>query len=705
MKAKSIFRGAVAGFMSLSLLLSGMPVMATDANHTDSGQQVKEETAEPSAQNNSNQPAEGEGGTPDAKTVDSQQQEKADGQSDVDKKDAQAEEKAESGEETGADKKDAQTEEKADSKEDADAGKDKDKKSAGDKKDAKDKEDAGDKKEDAKENAENEPQALSAGFKIISGSIDIDGNLSDWKNVSSRAANVSNVDSWKIAYSSDGNTVYLSFSGTASTEWDYNFSGNRFTLAYADGAQGADSGISVAAHNGGASVKNGWYGDVSGASAAVTNEAHGNNAGPYTVEIAVPISFFHSPDFTVTFGGTSVKAVDIEQLDGQSVAEEVQPVYTGISIDGDYADWAAVAMSDASCPNSQHPGCLSRVAAVYDGDWFYIYIKDGEGSNASGAGSHSNGKFAIVSDLGYETDIQLSTAPEVRGVNGAKVAYVGSEWEIAIPKDQLPKYEERLSFNLYLGDALVSDIVNLQPDSGNNLENLFSGVVFDGSYEDWEDYGHETIQYATPGSQESQIDAKGALYSADGKLYGHVVTNMPQHLQEAGQEYTEAITIAFNQSQEKLNSGTYDKKMAFYPRFVTVDASGNINWNPKPSGLPEGTYEYYIASLDAWHTSTNINNLNEMDLLYGKMMMTIAKDGKDEMEFYLDLPMVAKKLGVGETDLKQIAAQFGRIGQQWIYTAGTSTGPVVGVILCVAAVGVVFWYRKRRYGEFLPVSA
>ena len=180
---------------------------------------------------------------------------------------------------------------------------------------------------------------------------------------------------------------------------------------------------------------------------------------------------------------------------------------------------------------------------------------------------------------------------------------------------------------------------------------------------------------------------------------------MPQHLQEAGQEFTEAITIAFNQSQEKLASGTYDRNMVFCPRFVTVDASGNINWNPKLSGLPEGTYEYHIASIDAWHTSTNISNLNDMDQLYGRMTMTIAKDGKDEMEFYLDLPMIAKKLGVGETDLKKIAAQFGRIGQQWIFTAGTSTGPVAGVALCVAAVGVIFWYRKRKYGECLPVSA
>ena len=273
---------------------------------------------------------------------------------------------------------------------------------------------------------------------------------------------------------------------------------------------------------------------------------------------------------------------------------------------------------------------------------------------------------------------------------------MGSEWEVAIPKDQLPKYRESLSFGLYLGEPILTGIVNLQPDSENNLENLFAGIIYDGQYEDWEDYGHSTIQYATAGSQEAQVDAKGALYSDGGTVYGHVVTTMPQHLQEAGGEFTSAVTLAFNQSPESLSNGAYDRNMAFYPRFVTVDAGGNINWDPQLGGLPEGTYEYYIASADAWHTSANINNLNEMDQMYGRMIMTVGKDGKDEMEFYLELPMVAKKLGVDETALREISAQFGRIGQQWVYTAGTSTGPVAGVAVCIIAVGAALWFQKRK---------
>lgn len=697
MKAKRIFKGAVAGLMSMSLLLSGMPVMATELSSEVPQQQTGREGKADDAAVEKIAP-EGEGKTGDTIGDDTapEQQKPLDGNGEETKSKT---DKLQEGKDTDSEKN-KNTEAEMDRNMEAEA--DGKNGNVDVENDGKDK--AVD--TEAETGDENVPQTFSLNsLAAVNGNIAIDGDLSDWAGVTARTSNASNVDSWKVAYSPDGNTLYFCYTGSTSTEWDYNFGNNSFNFAYSDGATGEDSSIFVNAWKGGALVKNSFWGDITGAEIAVTNEANGNNAGPYTVEFSVPVSFFHSTDFTLTFGDTSVSAGDIEQMDGNAVVEEVQApvVYTGITIDGDYSDWAAVAKTETSCPNGEHPGCLSQVAVVFDGDWFYIYMKDGKDSNASGAGTHSNGKFAIISDLGYETDIQLSVEPAVSGVNGAEVSYVGSEWEMAIPKDQLPKYEESFSFGFYEGDTLVKDIVNLQADNENNLENLFDGIIYDGEYDDWEDYGHTTIEYATSGSQESQIDAKGALYSSGEKLYGHVVTNMPQHLQEAGGEFTADVTIAFNQSENDLRNRSFDWQMAFYPRYVTVDANGNINWDPQLSDFSEGTYEFYIASADAWHTSTNINNLNDMDQLYGKMIMTIGKDGKDEMEFYLDLPMVAKKLGVDETDLKHIAAQFGRIGQQWIFTAGTSTGPVVGVVLCVASVGLVFWYRKRKTGK-LPFA-
>lgn len=720
MKAKRIFRGALAGMVAASLMVSGMPVTAAGLNGAMQ-QEDGSKTGESARGNAGTHEAEGKAGAEMQSSAEVQGilEEKAGAEAQGRPEHGGAEAGTGAGTESGIGEKAAEDASKTEDLNEMAGGEMDSSETAGtdgtedpdNAKDANRTEDYADTKDVDKTEGtehingtedtgredmpENSPELFSR-HPAASGSISIEGSLSDWAGVTARPG--AGVDAWKAAISPDGAMVYFCYEGTASTEWDYSFAGssNCFQFTYADGASGTDSGISVNAWKDGAEVKDAYWGTIPGAQAAVRNEAHGTNPGPYAVEIAVPASFFHSADVMVTFGGTSIGFSEIEQVDGNPVAEDEPAVYAGIAIDGDFSDWKAVAKTDASCPNSAHPGCLSKVAAAFDGDWFYIYVKDGEGSNASGAGSHSNGKFAITSDLGYETDIQFLTTPAINGVNGAQVAYVGSEWEVAIPKDQLPKYQESLSFGLYLGEPILTGIVNLQPDSENNLENLFAGIIYDGQYEDWEDYGHSTIQYATAGSQEAQVDAKGALYSDGGKVYGHVVTTMPQHLQEAGGEFTSAVTLAFNQSPESLSNGAYDRNMAFYPRFVTVDAGGNINWDPQLGGLPEGTYEYYIASADAWHTSENISNLNEMDQMYGRMIMTVGKDGKDEMEFYLELPMVAKKLGVDETALREISAQFGRIGQQWVYTAGTSTGPMAGVAVCIIAVGAALWFQKRK---------
>ena len=183
------------------------------------------------------------------------------------------------------------------------------------------------------------------------------------------------------------------------------------------------------------------------------------------------------------------------------------------------------------------------------------------------------------------------------------------------------------------------------------------------------------------GTHEHVADASAAIYCDGTQLFGHVETPMQAHLTEAGGELTQAITIKFNDNWSQV----------FYPRMETVDSDGNINWNSQKGGLSQGTYEFYIFSTDAWHTSANINSTNEADTCYGKMMVTIGSD-KDECEFIIDLKKVADKLGCDVSDFKQIDAQFGRLGQQWVTTAGASTGAWLGLCICVLiTVGVLVY--------------
>ena len=119
------------------------------------------------------------------------------------------------------------------------------------------------------------------------------------------------------------------------------------------------------------------------------------------------------------------------------------------------------------------------------------------------------------------------------------------------------------------------------------------------------------------------------------------------------------------------------------------------DWNTPKGGMADGTYEFYLFSTDAWHNSPSIYDANDMDKWYGKMIVTI-KDGKDECEFYLNLEKVAEKLNCDASDFKRIDAQFGRLGQQWITTAGASSGAWLGLILCVGVTAGVLVRQKKK---------
>ena len=109
----------------------------------------------------------------------------------------------------------------------------------------------------------------------------------------------------------------------------------------------------------------------------------------------------------------------------------------------------------------------------------------------------------------------------------------------------------------------------------------------------------------------------------------------------------------------------------------------------------EGTYDFYLFSTDAWHNSSNINYTNDADKWYGKIIINIGIT-KDECEFYLDIEKVADKLGCDASDFKQIDAQFGRLGQQWVTTAGASTGAWLGLCICVLITVGVLVYQKKK---------
>ena len=395
-----------------------------------------------------------------------------------------------------------------------------------------------------------------------------------------------------------------------------------------------------------------------------------------------------------------------EQQEEEEEKEE-QPAarYEGITIDGDFSDWDAVAK--VSVNENKGWDTVDEAAMVWDGDYIYLYFMAAGDANGAGnwtsvcgAGPHNNGQYVITTDLGRMLLIQLKQDGTVGGIDGAHVAINNKEWfgaphmwEVAIPSDELPQYNNTISFGLYQGQTFVSDVANLQgnPDAGDKK---FEGITYDGLYGDWDYYPHELIQYATSGTQEHVDDAEAAMYSSNGKLYAHVVTNMPAHLQEAGGEFTAAVTIRINSDKN------------FYPQFVAVDAAGNINYNAQILGLASGTYEFYMIDSQGWKTATNISQFGESDdsneygnpyhnAVFGRMYVTVSPS-EDHMEYEVDLTTLAAKFGMKPDNIETLHGQWGRIGQQWVTTAGTPTGAGMGLFLCLSTTGIAYLAQRKR---------
>lgn len=566
--------------------------------------------------------------------------------------------------------------------------------------------------------------------------------------VSAASVSDNQVSEWTGVKSGD-NYVF-----TFKTSVDPSSLGQReISLSYSDGQQHAPQDRLVITTWGGSyAVKNAWWGDISGASCSASGSA---------LTVTVPTSFFASEDFTASFGGASLSSSEMGAATGGNTGSGAESggsgsesggetgtdsgntgagpdvgdggtesgsgsesgttgdngsdtgssAYNGIKIDGDFSDWDGVPKYDVKDVdlngNAKGWDTVNKMAMVWDGDWVYLYFE----SNAddpgaiSGAGPHGNGQFSIKTDLGNETLVQLQRGPSVSGVDGATVACnnydwakTPHKWEVAIPASALGNYSKTISFGMYQVDPTITGVANLKQDDNGKT---FDGITYDGKYDDWDGYPHTTIQYATSGTHANVVDSRAALYadSTAQKLYGHAVTTMPEHLNEKGGEFTSAVSIRING----------DDDLMLTPRFIAVDANGDINWNPTLQGLADGTYEFYLTSTTVDGTSKNINDLKADDVIYGKATVTIA-DGQQDMEWYMDIPTLAANLhkGWGQSKdtvsidpngITKFESQYGRLGQQWVETAGVSTMPFVGVGLGVAAVAGTYAYRRRKNGD------
>lgn len=525
------------------------------------------------------------------------------------------------------------------------------------------------------------------------------------EGVAVHEVNSDNINKWSVVR--EGNYYYFLFNGSP-------YSLPSVKVTYNGDAQMCPGPITAGASSGALATGQGYV-----ILDSDTNSANDKfNKSKYT-EMRIPASFFESADFTLECGGFTISNSDITDVNGNYVApydylldNAATAPYTGISIDGNLSDWDGVPKSPIDDGNT-NAITVEKTAVVWDGDYVYIYLTS-RSPNMNAvccAGSHGNGQYAITTDLGrmllVQPTINESTGEiGIAGVDGAQIAVnklpeaekqTPYEWEIAIPTSQLPEYIDTISFGMYIPESdMQTPIHGVTNRQGTDTSGkIFNGIVIDGAYDDWKYYPHTLIQYATAGTGEHVVDANGALYNNGGQyIYGHAESVMPQHYTGDAWEVGK-----FNLS---INDMVYDQNIDFQSRMVYEDPiTHELTFDPQQIMQTQEYYQpyhYYIID-----TSFNINpdtihsldDLRATGILYGDGYIT-RTPGSYDIEFEVDVEKLAAKAGMDPNDIKTINAQFIRLGDQWVTTAGTSTGAVFGLILCLATVSGTYFFKKRK---------
>ena len=114
---------------------------------------------------------------------------------------------------------------------------------------------------------------------LAAGSITIDGNASDWRTIESQAVNGGQqVSGWKAA--ADNDNIYLMFTGTASSEWDYGWAGNGNTVTIMGGGKTETFVPSYDWNTKKIVIRTSSWQERNDTQVAFTNKAHQNSAAP-----------------------------------------------------------------------------------------------------------------------------------------------------------------------------------------------------------------------------------------------------------------------------------------------------------------------------------------------------------------------------------------------------------------------------------------
>ncbi len=197
-------------------------------------------------------------------------------------------------------------------------------------------------------------------------------------------------------------------------------------------------------------------------------------------------------------------------------------------------------------------------------------------------------------------------------------------------------------------------------------------IVIDGYFDDWSDKPHTPFYYGTYDDRDYE---NIALFSDATALYGHI------KMSDLDGRYDSFVMYL------KINNA-YDMQLIIMP---TADKK-EIDWSTSIRDFPAGTH-FDIAVFD---------NLNYSKVLGDAVLTIYDKDYNpgDDLEFSISFDTISKYCNnIPISELNNITFTCPSIGEQSLTLAGTSSDPILGIIVTFAVIGLVLLYRKYKQTE------
>lgn len=195
-------------------------------------------------------------------------------------------------------------------------------------------------------------------------------------------------------------------------------------------------------------------------------------------------------------------------------------------------------------------------------------------------------------------------------------------------------------------------------------------IVIDGYYADWEGIPKTKISY---GSHNAKEQHKGAIVMDDEYLYAYI---------QVSDLYQSQIPV--NEYYLSVNG----KTTVLY--ILGKHADGTVNYDFNTYQLPEGTY---CSEIGVFHRDNAVVSL-------GDAAVTITSgQPNDTLEFRISLAVLEELCNFPNRAIvngSRIEFYNPNLGSQRVELVGTSSGALVGTVLCAASVGLVLVVKKRK---------